>query len=92
MSFTVEYSINLKKDASLAAEKQWVADVYFQPSTAASGPTAPSNTTGPLGSGGSASATYNHGDGTAAGFADPLEALQKAVLFVENDRSLNAPA
>lgn len=92
MAATTEYAINLNFDNSLAAEKKWVAVVFFQPSQVAATPTAPTITTGPLGSSGTASATYSHGDGTATGFADPLEALQRAILYIENDRALNAPA
>lgn len=89
MAFTTVYSFNLKKDAGLVAEKQWVADVLRLPSTVASGETAPTITTGPLGATGKATANYTHGDATSAGFASPLDALQKGLVLAENDRALN---
>jgi hypothetical protein len=87
MAAVNQYSINLSFDSALVPEKQWTATVMYKP-TAASTPTVPSVTTGPLGSSGTAAATYTHGDGTATGFADPLEAIQKALILIENDRSV----
>lgn len=87
MASVNQYSINLAFDSALVAEKQWTATVMYKP-TAASSPTAPSVTTGPLGATGSAAATYNHGDGTLTGFASPLDAIQKALVLIENDRSV----
>lgn len=90
MAFTTVYAFNIQKDASLVAEKQWKVTVLRLPSSSASGPTAPGTvTTGPLGSTGSAAATYNHGDGTAAGYASPLDAVTQALAYLEDDRALN---
>lgn len=90
MAFTTPYSFNIKKDASLAAEKQWVVSVFRLPSTIASGPTAPgTDTTGPLGSSGTATAVYTHGDGTSTGYASPFDAVQRALLLLADDRMLN---
>jgi len=89
MVFKTKYSFNIKQDTSLAAEKQWVVDVLRLPSTVAATPTAPSNTKGPMGSSGSASAMYTHGDGTSTGYASMLDAIQRALLFAKNDLSLN---
>lgn len=98
MAFTTSYVLNVKKDASLAAEKQWMVDVSYAPTAASvassllsTTPTVPGITTGPLGATGSVSAGYQHGDttGTATGFASPLDAVQRALLVLENDRALN---
>lgn len=89
MAFTTQYSFNIKKDAGLAAEKQWVVDIVRLPSTVASGGTAGTDTTGPLGAGGIATANYVHGDATNTGFATPLDAIQRAITFILDDRSLN---
>jgi hypothetical protein len=87
MSFTTWYGINVKYDSGLAAEKKWVCDVLYKP-TAATSATSPSVTTGPLGSDGDTSATRVHGDGTAAGFASPLDALTHAINLIEGDRAV----
>ena len=89
MAFTTVWGVNLQKDSGLAADKQWKAVIFRLPSTAASGATAPSDTTGPLGATGTASATYTHGDGTATGYASPVDAFQRALVYIENDRKLN---
>lgn len=89
MSFSSEWTFNIQKDGTLAAEKAWKVTVMRAPSTPPSGPTAPSITTGPLGSSGQADAVYTHGDGTTTGFASPLDAVQRALLYLENDRALN---
>lgn len=90
MSFTTVYGINLDKDAGLAAEKMWRSIVFRLPAQVSATPTAPgTDTTGPLGTTGTATAGYPHGDGTVTGFASPLEAFQKALVLIENDRKLN---
>jgi hypothetical protein len=88
MAFSSQYTFNIQKDGSLVAEKQWKVTVMKAPSTVPATPTAPSNTTGPLGSSGQADATYTHGDGTSTGFSSPLDAVQKALILVEADLSL----
>lgn len=89
MSFTTEYSQNVKYDASLAAEKRWVVDVLRLPSTVASGETAPGITTGPLGASGKATANIVHGDGTNTGFATMEDAMERAWILMRNDFVLN---
>lgn len=89
MAFTVEYSYNIKYDATLAAEKRWVVDVLRLPSTVASGETAPGITTGPLSTTGKATANITHGDGTSTGFATHFDAIQRANDFLNNDFVLN---
>lgn len=90
MAFTTVWGINLDKDNSLVAEKKWRALVFRLPAQVSATPTAPgTDTTGPLGTTGTATAGYTHGDGTVTGFASPLEAYQKALVMIENDRNLN---
>jgi len=89
MAFTTVYSYNIKKDATLAAEKQWVVDVLRLPTTVAATGNVGAITTGPLSTGGSATANRKHGDGTAAGFATIEDALEKAFTYMRNDMVLN---
>lgn len=89
MAFSSKYTFNIQQDNTLAAEKQWKVTVMYAPSTPPSGPTAPGITTGPLGATGSADALYTHGDGTSAGYANPIDAVQRALVYMENDASLN---
>ncbi len=92
MAFTVVYGLNVKKDATLAAEKMWVVDVLRLPTTPAATGNVGAITTGPLSTGGSATANQKHGDGTSAGFATIEDALQKARDFMRNDMVLNGVA
>ena len=89
MAFVTKWAFNIQQDSGLAAEKQWRVAVLRRPSTDAATATAPSDTTGPLGSSGSANATYTRGDCTATGSASPLDAVQRALVYLENDRKLN---
>ena len=89
MAFSNKWCIVMKQDTGLAAEKQWVCDVFRSPNQVPASGTAGSDTTGPLGSGGSATANKKHGDGTSAGFPGPYSALQTALVFLMDDRSLN---
>lgn len=89
MSFTTVYGLNVKLDAGLAAEKRWKTEIIRLPTTAAATGNVGAVTTGPLGTGGSADAMYFHGDGTSTGYASPLDAVQRALVFLENDRALN---
>lgn len=78
------YSINVDLTAGV-----YTATVLRAPTTNAATPTAPGNTTGPLGSSGSAAATYINGAGSAVGFTNLGDALQKAVQYAQDDLSLN---
>jgi hypothetical protein len=82
MAFSTQYGINLQVDGTQPPEKQWQAVVLYKPTT----PTVPTVTTGPLGATGTATAQYSHGDGTVTGFASPLDAFQRALILIENDR------
>lgn len=88
MAFTNWYGINVQFDNTQPPEKQWQSVIFYKPSTAASGPTVPTFTTGPLGATGTATVSYTHGDGTAAGWQSPLDTMQRTLLYIAEDRSI----
>lgn len=89
MSFSNKWAIVLKQDSGLAAEKQWKCEVSRTPNQIPTSATVGSDTTGPLSTTGIVDALINHGDGTNTGFATPIDALQRAISYVLDDRSLN---
>ena len=81
------YGLDVQFDNSQPIDSQWSAVVMYKPGTVCATPTAPSVTTGPLGSSGQATATHVSGAGTQVGWPSVAAAIQAAVQLAANDKA-----
>ena len=90
MAFQVN-TVSIFRSMILRPGETVAGAILYKPTTSAATPTVPTVTAGPLGATGTATAQYSHGDGMVTGFASPLDAIQRALILIENDRSVELP-
>lgn len=88
MAATTAYGFNIVDESGTGAGPYHV-DVFKNPAQVVATPTAPSVTTGPLGSSGTVSVKNTSGAGTQVGFSNLLNAISRAMIYVANDKVLN---
>lgn len=88
MAATTNYAINVS-DASGTGSGPYTCTIFKSPSQVAATPTVPTVTTGPLGSSGTAAATTTNGAGSAVGFLNLGEAIERAKLYILDDKAIN---